>query len=85
MNFGSHLNYAFLTSLLDKNPLLLTSHLHISRLGSHLEKWQNRTNVVFLINLYNPQPKDCASWRRGNEDGLVENASADEPQSEEKY
>ena len=85
MNFGSHLNYAFLTSLLDKNPLQLTSHLHISRLASHLEKWQNRTNVVLLINLYNPQPKDCASWRGGDEDGLVENASADQPQSEEKY
>ena len=53
MNFGSHLNYAFLTSLLDKNPLQLTSHLHISRLNSHLEKGQNRTNVVLLI-FYKP-------------------------------
>ena len=46
MNFGSHLNYAFLTSLLDKNPLQLTSHLHISRLDSHLEKWQNRIKCL---------------------------------------
>ena len=28
-------------SLLDKNPLQLTSHLHISRFPSHLEKCQN--------------------------------------------
>ena len=53
-------------------------------LDSHLKKGQNRTNVVLLNNLFNPQPKDCASWRGGDEDGLVENASADQPQSE-KY
>ena len=29
MNFGSRLNFNFLTSLLDKNPLQHTSHLHI--------------------------------------------------------
>ena len=63
MNFGSHLNYAFLTSLLDKNPLQLTSHLHISRLGSHLEKWQNRTNVVHLINFFNEKWQNRKRYR----------------------
>ena len=34
MDFGTHLNFSYLASLLDKNPLLYTSHLHISRLLS---------------------------------------------------
>ena len=31
MNFGCHLNFCYLTCLLDRNPLLHTSHFHISR------------------------------------------------------
>jgi len=30
MNFGCHLNFCYLTCLLDRNPLLHTSHFHIS-------------------------------------------------------
>ena len=31
MNFGCHMNFCYLTCLLERNPLLHTSHLHISR------------------------------------------------------
>ena len=34
MDFGTHLNFSYLASLIDKNPLLYTSHLHISRFVS---------------------------------------------------
>ena len=34
MDFGTHLNFSYLVSLIDKNPLLYTSHLHISRFVS---------------------------------------------------
>ena len=34
MDFGTHLNFNYLASLIDKNPLLYTSHLHISRFVS---------------------------------------------------
>ena len=47
MNFGSYLNSYFLSSLLDKNPLHHTSHLHLSRFAS-LDLFHLKSSYLFL-------------------------------------
>ena len=77
MNYGRHLNFSYLTSLLDRNPLIHTSHLHISRFKSlqiPIQKYQ----IHFIIFDFFTQSKDCASWRRGSEVGFGADAGFDE-------
>ena len=53
MNYGRHLNFSYLTSLLDRNPLIHTSHLHISRFKSlqiPIQKYdQNNQDSAYFV------------------------------------
>ena len=67
MNFGCHMNFCYLSCLLERNPLLHTSHLHISRfVPAHL------ISLSFDIQL---QSKDCPAGRGGGEVGCGKDAS----------